>query len=362
MEIMNANWHSWAWSAATIVITAGLALIVHAVLYSVVRKLAGKSSSIVDDSAVRHSAAPVRLIFPVLAIFAVLPGLPLPERVIGFTRHLLLLVLIAGAAWFLFALLKVLEDVLADKYHIDVTNTVQARRIRTQTLVLRRIAVVVIMIIGFSSALMTFPAVWNIGASLFASAGAAGLVVGMAARPTLSNLLAGVQIALTEPIRLEDAVIVEGEFGWVEEIRSTYVVVRIWDLRRLVLPLSYFIEQPFQNWTRNTTAILGTVLLYVDYSVPVEAVRAELLNAVKSSPLWDGRAAGLQVTNATERTVELRALVSAADSGKAFDLRCLLRERLIGFLQREYPDALPRLRTEIGGEARFATVEVDGRG
>ncbi len=349
MEIISANWHYWAWSAAVVAAAAVLASIVHAVLYSAAKKLTAKSSAIVDRSAVRHSAAPVRLMLPVLAVFAVLPGLPLEAGVIAFTRHLLVLVLIGDAVWLMVALLEVVEDVLADKYRVDTSDNLQARRIKTQTQVLRRILVVVIVVVGFSAALMTFPTVWNIGAGLFASAGAAGLVVGMAARPTLSNLLAGVQIALTEPIRLEDVVVVEGEFGWIEEIRPTYVVVRIWDQRRLVLPLSYFIEKPFQNWTRTSASILGTVFLYADYRVPVEALRAELKNFVKDSPLWDGRAAGLQVTNASERTVELRALVSAENSGKAWDLRCLVREHLIEFLQREYPDTLPRIRADLGG-------------
>lgn len=346
MELITANWHYWVWSAVVIGAAAGVALAIHAMLYSAARKLAAKSSGVVDESAIRHSSAPMRLMLPALAVFAVLPGVPLPANVISFSRHLLALVLIANAAWLLIALLWVIEDVLAGKYQLDAAG-LQARRIRTQTLVLRRIAVIIIVAIALSMALMTFPTVWNIGASIFASAGAAGLLAGMAARSTLSNLLAGVQIALTEPIRLEDAVIVEGEFGWIEEIRSTYVVVRIWDLRRLVLPLSYFIEKPFQNWTRNATALLGTVYLYVDYGVPVDVIRAELTNTVKSSPLWDGRVDGLQVTNASERTLELRAVVSAADSGKLWDLRCLVRERLVGFLQRQYPGTLPRVRTEI---------------
>lgn len=350
MEVISANWHYWVWSALVIGGAAAVALVVHAMLYSAARRLVAKSNGFVDESVIRHSSAPMRLMLPALAVFTVLPGVPLSVNTISFSRHLLALLLIANAAWILIALLSVIEDVLAGKYQLNTAGGLHARRIRTQTLVLRRIAVIIIVAIALSMALMTFPTVWNIGASIFASAGAAGLLAGMAARSTLSNLLAGVQIALTEPIRLEDAVIVEGEFGWIEEIRSTYVVVRIWDLRRLVLPLSYFIEKPFQNWTRNATALLGTVYLYVDYGVPVDVIRSELMNAVKSSPLWDGRVAGLQVTNAGERTLELRAVVSAADSSRLFDLRCLVRERLIGFLQREYPAALPRVRTEISGQ------------
>jgi small-conductance mechanosensitive channel len=201
--------------------------------------------------------------------------------------------------------------------------------------------------------LMTFPAIRRFGASLLASAGVAGLIVGLAARETISSLLAGIQVALTEPIRLDDVVIVEGEWGRIEEIRMTYVVVRIWDERRLVVPLSYFIEKPFQNWTRKTANILGTVFLYVDYAVPVDEVREQLHRILKDSGLWDGKVWNLQVTDATERTMQLRALMSAPDSSTAWDLRCDVREKLIEFLQREYPGSLPVTRAELGpGGAR----------
>jgi hypothetical protein len=203
--------------------------------------------------------------------------------------------------------------------------------------------------------LMTFPAIRHVGITLFASAGLAGLVAGMAARSTLSNLLAGVQIALTEPIRLDDVVIVEGEWGWIEEIGTTYVVVRIWDLRRLVVPLSYFIEHPFQNWTRVTSDLLGTVFVYTDYRVPVDEVRVELHRILQASGMWDGKAWGLQVTDATEHTLQLRALMSATDSSTAWDLRCHVREKLIALLQQRYPQSLPRVRAELDGNAPRAS-------
>jgi hypothetical protein len=169
----------------------------------------------------------------------------------------------------------------------------------------------------------------------------------MAARPALSNLIAGLQLAMTQPIRIDDVVIVENEWGWIEEIRSTFVVVRIWDLRRLVVPLSYFLEHPFQNWTRTTSDILGTVFLYADYSVPVGAVREELHRVLQTSDLWDRKVWGLQVTDASEHTVELRALMSATTSGRAWDLRCYVREAMLDFLQREHPQSLPRVRAEL---------------
>lgn len=195
--------------------------------------------------------------------------------------------------------------------------------------------------------LMTFPSIRHLGESLFASAGLAALVAGLAARSTFSNLIAGVQIAFTQPMRLDDVVIVEGEWGWIEEIRTTYVVVRIWDLRRLIVPLSYFIEKPFQNWTRQTADLLGTVFLYTDYTVPVEEVRQEIHRVLESSKRWDGKVWGMQVTNASERSMELRALMSAPNASVAFELRCFVREKLIQFLQEKYPQSLPKTRAEL---------------
>jgi hypothetical protein len=212
---------------------------------------------------------------------------------------------------------------------------------------LRRIAVTLIVVITISVMLMTFPTIRHIGESMLASAGLAALVAGFAARSTLSNFAAGIQVAFTQPIRIGDAVVVEGEWGWIEEINITYVVVRIWDLRRLVVPVSYFIEKPFQNWTRSTADLLGTVFLYADFSLPVDAVRTELHRILESTKLWDGKVWGLQVTNTTDRTMELRALMSAGDSSTAWDLRCYVREKLVLFLQQQYPNSLPRLRAEV---------------
>jgi len=205
---------------------------------------------------------------------------------------------------------------------------------------------------------MTFPGVREYGVSLLASAGAAGLIVGLALQPVLKNLFAGIQVAMTQPIRIDDALLVEGEWGKVEEITSTYVVVRIWDLRRLILPLSYFIDHPFQNWTRESAELIGTVMLYVDYTVPVATVRQKAEEIARASPLWNGKVFNLAVTDLKERTMEIRILVSAGDSGRAFDLRCEMREKLMAFLQQDHPQVLPRLRAELphGPEAMQRAV------
>ncbi|HSR55061.1 MAG TPA: mechanosensitive ion channel domain-containing protein, partial [Alphaproteobacteria bacterium] len=238
-------------------------------------------------------------------------------------------------------------DIIVERFRIDHTDNLAQRQVRTRMLIISRICSAVVIIVTAALILMTFPNVRNVGVSLIASAGAAGLIFGLAARPTISNLIAGVQVALTQPIRIDDVVIVEGEWGWIEEITMTYVVVRIWDQRRLVVPLSHFIEKPFQNWTRNTADILGTVYLHADYTVPVPRLREELKRLVQDHPKWDGNVCGLVVTGAGERTVELRALVSAASSPDAWDLRCDVREGLIGFLQENYPECLPRVRAEL---------------
>ncbi|MGY4506033.1 small-conductance mechanosensitive channel [Bradyrhizobium sp. GM24.11] len=240
----------------------------------------------------------------------------------------------------------------------DVTENFVARKHVTQVRVFKRVTDIIIVIITVSTALMTFDSVRQYGVSLFASAGAAGIIVGLAARPLLSNLIAGLQIAITQPIRIEDAVIIENEWGWVEDIAATYVVIRLWDWRRMVVPLSYFIERPFQNWTRDTASLIGVIALHVDYRADVPRIRRWLEGAVKESKLWDGAVVNLQVIDADSRTIELRALVSARNAPQSWDLRCEMREKLIAFIRDEMPEALPRERAILipqggGGDTEF---------
>ena len=341
------HWRTWLWSAAGLAGAVALALAVHRTFFTIARRVVRRTSSVLDESLIRHSESPTRLILPLLGILAALPLLPITAFALSATRHAVALGLIAAVAWLAIATIDVFDDLVAHRYTIDVADNLAARRIQTQVEMLRHIVAVVIIIITVAIMLMTFPSIRHVGESLFASAGVAALVAGLAARTTLTNLLAGVQLAITQPIRLEDVVIVEGEWGWIEEINTTYVVVRIWDLRRLVVPLSYFIEKPFQNWTRRTANILGTVFLYTDYTVPVEEVRRELQRILKTSGMWDGKVWGLQVTNCSEHTMELRALMSAPDGSSAWDLRCLVREQLVHFLQERYPASLPKVRAEL---------------
>ncbi len=354
------NWRIWLWSTAALVGAILLALVAHYLLFLVVKRFSRKTTSVIDDSLVRHSEAPTRWIFPLLAVLLALPLLPIRPEILGPLQHTLGLGLIATVAWVIVLLVDVFADTISARYAVEQADNLAARTIRTQTQVLRRIFVVVVVVVTLGIMLMTFPAIRTLGTSLLASAGLAGLVLGMAMRPTLASVVAGIQIALTQPMRIEDVVIVEGEWGWIEEIRTTYVVVRIWDLRRLVVPLSYFIEKPFQNWTRTTSNLLGTVFLYVDYTVSVEEVRQELHRVLEASGMWDGQAWGLQVTNAGEHTLELRALMSASNGSNAWNLRCHVREKMVQYLQEHHPQGLPRTRAEVLMEKRLEPAAQEG--
>jgi small-conductance mechanosensitive channel len=259
-------------------------------------------------------------------------------------------IIIFATTWLIIRIIKLGKELLLRPYDFDEKDNLQARKITTQFRIIERILITIIIIIALGIALMTFESIRQIGVSLFASAGVAGIIVGFAAQKLLANVLAGIQIALAQPMRLDDVVIVEGEWGWIDEINLTYVVVRIWDKRRLVVPTTYFIEKPFQNWTRQTAEILGTVFIYTDYTVPFDKLREELTRILESDSNWDGKVNVLQVTNTTEKTVEVRALVSAADSPSAWDLRVNVREKLVTFLQENYPDSLPRTRLVLEKE------------
>ena len=327
-----------------------LALGVQRIIVAIAERTLRRQPTLFLQVWVKYAGDSTRIILPLLAFLLVIPWLPLGPVIQSALAHAVGLALIGAIGWRTIKIVGAIESYIAVRHPMASSDLV-SRQLGTQVQVLRHIATVVIAILTISIMLMTFPSIRHLGESLFASAGLAAIVGGLAARSTLSNLLAGVQIALTQPIRLEDVVIVEGEWGWVEEITTTYVVVRVWDLRRLVLPLSYFIEKPFQNWTRQSSDLLGTVFLYADYTVPVNEVRAELHRVLESSGMWDGKVWGLQVTNLSERTVELRALMSAPGSSQAWDLRCYVREKLVEYLQQRYPNSLPRARAELAGQS-----------
>jgi small-conductance mechanosensitive channel len=289
---------------------------------------------------------PAGWLFPLLALEIVIYGAPDQLSGIQLVRQLMTVAVVIAITWLLIKAVQAAGEAVMLGRPVEMGDNLAARRLQTQTRVLTRSISSVIGLVGVAMALMTFPNVRHIGASLLASAGLAGIVAGLAARPLLGNLIAGLQIGLTQPIRLDDVVIVDDEWGTIEEIASTYVVVKIWDQRRLIVPLEWWTQNPFQNWTRSTSALIGTVMLWVDFSMPVELLRGELQRICEASPLWDKQVCGLQVTDATERAMQVRCLVSSADAGKNFDLRCEVREKLLAYLQNSHPESLPRIRED----------------
>jgi small-conductance mechanosensitive channel len=326
-------------------IVVALVLLVHIAVWRLVLR-------VMKDRVLAHELHarcrwPARVVVVLATVWLLLPGARLGEGVYPPLAHAVLVALVVAGAWLAERVVRVSEDALMRRLDVDVPDNLRARRARTQVRVVGRVVTLGIAVLAIAIVLLTFPQGRAIGASLLASAGIAGIIAGVAARSTVGNFIAGLQIAFAEPIRLDDAVVVEGEWGNIEEITLTYVVVRIWDRRRLVLPSSYFVEHPIENWTRYSSDIVGTVLLYVDYTTPVEAVRAEFERIVAASKLWNGQTSILQVVDATERTMVLRGVVSADSATNAWDLRCEVRENLLAWLQREHPEALPRLRTEL---------------
>ena len=300
---------------------------------------------------------PARVLLPLIALQAVWQGAPDNQPLMSGVRHANALLLLTTLTWLGLRAVRGVAHGVIGFHSVDVEDNLHARRIHTQARMLARTAMFTIVLAGLALMLMTFPAARQFGTSLLASAGVVGLVVGIAARPVFSNLIAGLQIALAQPIRLDDVLIVEGEWGRVEEITGTYVVLKIWDERRLIIPLQWFIENPFQNWTRSSAGIIGTVFLWVDYRMPIEPLRAEAQRICEASPDWDGRLCKLQVTEAGEGAIQLRLLVTSENSGRNRDLRCSAREALVNFLQREYPQHLPLIRAELAdtrGEDRLA--------
>lgn len=305
-----------------------------------------RSSSKLDNLLVPFLGKSLRVIGPVIAIVLLLPALAIPPAYSGILSKASSLLIVGAVSYLLFQSVAAAEKVVLARFDIREADNLQARKVYTQMHVLSKALYVLISIFTAASVLMLFEEVRRFGTSILASAGVVGIIIGFAAQRTITNLFAGFQLAMTQPIRLDDVVIVESEWGRIEEITLTYVVVRIWDERRLIVPLSYFIEKPFQNWTRVSANLLGSVFLYADYTVPLDELRRETQRIVENHPLWDRKFWNLQVTDATDRALQLRVLATAADSGKAWTLRCEIREKLIEYLQKNHPESLPRLRAE----------------
>lgn len=308
----------------------------------------------IADSLVRSTTHPMQVVMPLLFLQLVLLAAPDDWTFMPRIRHVVGLIFIICMTWLAIRSIAGIADTIMLWRPVTQADNLHARRIQTQTKVIARILMGLVGIIGVALILMTFPGIRALGASLLASAGIAGIVAGLAARPVLGNLVAGLQIALTQPLRLDDVVIVEGEWGRVEEITGYYVVLALWDQRRLIVPLQWLIEHPFQNWTRMNSQIIGSVFFWVDYGMPLQPLRDELAHLCKQYSEWDGRLALIQATDASDTAVQLRVLASSADSSRNWDLRCKIREGLIAFMQERYPQYLPKRRAEFVGNANAA--------
>ncbi|MGH0028805.1 MAG: mechanosensitive ion channel family protein [Myxococcota bacterium] len=334
------------WPPGAVLVAQGLVALVaifvaHRMVLSVLDRLTQRGGRLPGRTFRRLCGRPLLLVF----------GLAALRGGVGAYGELLAdalnVALVLSIGWLALRGIQLFEQMVVARLALDVPDNLQARRIYTQIRFLRRLAGFVVVVLTGGVALMSLEPLRQLGAGLLTSAGVAGVVIGFAAQRTVGNLIAGFQIAFTQPIRTDDVVIVEGEWGRIEEITLTYVVVRIWDDRRLVVPISHFIEKPFQNWTRVSADLLGTVFLHVDYRASIDALRAELQRLLEASEYWDGRVSGVQVTGAGDQTLEVRALVSARNSGDAWELRCQVREGLVRYLNREHPEWLPRVRAEV---------------
>lgn len=345
--------HLWQWLglvlAGLVALLGGLGL--GSLLVRLGRGVASRTKVEWDDLLMDEVRGPTRLFVGTLLFRVLVEPLSLAVPAEQAVHRLLIILVVGALAWAAHRMVRfaaeMIEQQALEQAREEEDGDLRVRGVQTQVRVLRRVAGIVITVIALALMLVQFEVVRSVGMSLLASAGIAGIVVGFAAQKSISNLLAGVQLSITQPIRIGDTVIVEDEWGTIEEINLTYVVVRVWDERRLIVPIGHFLERPFQNWTKVSKELLGTVVVHADYRVPVDVVRRELDRILEDHPLWDGRSKGVVVLEATERTVQLRPLVSAKDASDLWSLRCDVREKLVAFLQRyEQGRYLPRARVE----------------
>lgn len=335
---------AWARAVAAVVLMVAAAYVAQWLLVVVLTRVFKQGRSLAERVFNRTKGV-VRFAFVIIAASILVPAVPLKHADMDLVRQCLLAAFILLIGW----IVVVTMSIIADRYLMRLSrrakDSMQTRAAQTQVRILRRAVNTLVILFAVGAALMTFKEVRQFGISIFASAGVAGIVLGLAARPVLENLIAGIQIAVTQPIRIDDVVVVEGEWGQVEEMNSTYITIRLWDRRRLILPLNYFLEKPFENWTHRGTSIIGTVMLYLDYTAPIGKLRAKMDELLSQSDLWDRDVASLQVTDMKADMIEARIIVSAANSSAVWDLRCELREKLLDYINTEIPHALPRRRT-----------------
>lgn len=306
--------------------------------------------TVAGESLLKHIGAGFKFFFPLVFLLTLISHVGLSEYKLNISINVIESLLFINGGYLVVKLLNVYEDIIYDRYNLKKGQYLKSRRIRTQVQFLRRIVSIMVTILVVGAVLFSFQPVREYGKTILTSAGVLGIIIGFAAQKSIGNLIAGVQIAFTQPIKIDDVVVLEGEWGVIEEINLTYVVINVWDKRRLILPITYFTEKPVENWTRNTSDLIGKVFIYTDYTIPIDAIRKKLNDIVYNSINWDGDVCRLLVTNTTENAVELRATVSAEDADKSWELRCEVREALVIFIQENYPECLPKTRAELYSE------------
>jgi small-conductance mechanosensitive channel len=356
------DWMKTGVSLAVLGVALALSLGAVPLVLRLAARWAVRSKSRIDDAALKHLRRPLRWLLPMLLLRATVPLTHMTHEQAASAQHALLIGVIFCITWLVWRLIVLSEELTAMYFDLSSADNLRARKVTTQLRGLRNVVGFLIWVLAAAVSLTTFEQVRQFGVTLLASAGIAGIIIGFAAQRSISTIIAGIQIALTQPIRVDDVVIVKGEWGRIEEITLTYVVVKIWDLRRLVVPINHFLEHPFENWTRTEADLLGTVFVEVDYGVDLDALRGELDRILDGNPLWDGKVKGIVVTEARTTGMQIRALMSSATSGASWDLRCEVREKLIRYLQQQQPEALPRARAELvaGTGAALRAASGDG--
>ncbi|HTK20037.1 MAG TPA: mechanosensitive ion channel domain-containing protein [Mucilaginibacter sp.] len=334
----------WAWNMCVVGSALVIGFILKLVITAVLHFYKNKKDYSLFKSIISHLGPPLNFFIPLLMLGFMMPLMEMNKLWYNTFYRLTGIAIVIAFANLLICTFKIFEDYVYHQYDISAEDNLKGRKVRTQMIFVRKVVIILIVVVTISIILLSFNSVRKLGAGLLTGVGVGGIIIGFAAQKSLGNFLAGMQIAFTQPIRIDDVLVVEGEWGRVEDITLTYVVLAIWDQRRLILPITYFIEKPFQNWTRTTSQILGTVFLYVDYTFPVDELREELNRLLKTNKLWDKRVGVLQVTDSKEHTIELRALMSARNSSHAFDLRCYVRENLLKYITAHMPQSLPQSR------------------
>jgi len=344
LQTWSQQFPAWIWNLGVIIFSILLGYIIKLIITGILHYYKNKDDYSLFKSIITHLGRPLNVFVPLLTLDSTKSLLKIsPEYLVIFDRIMGILLIMSFAS-LLINSFRIFEDYIYHQYDLNKDDNLKERKVRTQLIFIRKVVIIMIVLITLSIILLSFEDVRKIGAGLLTGVGIGSIIIGFAAQKSLGNFLAGFQIAFTQPIRIDDVLVVEGEWGKVEDITLTYVVVSIWDQRRLVLPITYFIEKPFQNWTRTTSELLGTVFLYVDYTFPIEKLRVELTRILNATELWDNRVGILQVTDIKEHTIELRALVSAKNSSQAFDLRCYVREYLLKYISENMPQNLPQTR------------------